>query len=94
MSSTLFAYELRTQIEKLSHLKVSPDAKIVVQVDLTDRHPLKVCTDCIHLAGVHTNSTKLQEGSLGIVHTAGAISIAVVGNLMVVCEITSVGLSL
>jgi hypothetical protein len=82
---------LRTQIEQLSHLEVPPDAKVIIQINLTNRHPLKVRTDCVHLTGVYTDSTKFQEGSLGIVHTTGAISIPVVGYLMVVCQIRSVG---
>jgi hypothetical protein len=84
MDGLVSAYEIRTQIEKLSHLEVSPDAKVVVQVDLTNRHPLKVRTNCIHLARVYTDSTELQKGSLSIVHTTGAITIAVITDLMVV----------
>jgi hypothetical protein len=84
MHSLVSACEIRTQIEKLSHLEVSPDAKIVVEVDLTNGHPLEVRTNCIHLARVYTDSAELQKGSLGIVHTTGAIPVAVVTNFMIV----------
>jgi hypothetical protein len=84
MSGRFSVRGIHTQIEQLSHLEVSPDAKIIVQVDLTNGHPLEVRTDCVHLARVYTDSTELQKGSLGIVHTTGAIPIAVITNLMIV----------
>jgi hypothetical protein len=84
MGNLVSAYKVHTQIEELSHLEVSPDTKVVVEVDLTNRHPLKVRTNCVHLARVYTDSAELQKGSLGIVHTTGAITIAVITNLMVV----------
>ena len=36
--------------QKLSNLEVSPDAQAVVSNDLTDGHPLVVCTDSCVLA--------------------------------------------
>jgi hypothetical protein len=92
MSGRFSVRGIHTQIEQLSHLEVSPYAKIIVQVDLTNGHPLEVRTDCVHLARVYTDSTELQEGSLSIIHTTRTITIAVVRHLMIIpgrnpCEV-------
>lgn len=72
------------QVKKSTHLEVSPDTEIVVHVDLPDRHPLKVSANGVHLALIDTDAAEAKEGVFGIVHSTEAISVAVVGNLMVV----------
>ncbi len=55
------------QIEELAHFEVPPDAQVVVEIDLTDRHPLKVSTDSVHLALINGNATAADEGAFGVV---------------------------
>jgi hypothetical protein len=86
------SHELHTQIKKFAHLKVPPDAQIIIEVNLTNRHPFKVSTHCIHLTRVDTDPTKLQERSFSVIHTTEAIPVAIVCNLVIVpscdeCEI-------
>jgi hypothetical protein len=61
-----------------------PNPKIIVHADLSQRHPLEVGANGIHLPLVDRNATILQEGLFGIVHGAEAISVAVVGLLVIV----------
>jgi hypothetical protein len=72
------------QIEESTHLEVSPDAKLVIHVDLANRHPLKLSTNRIHLALIDTDTTGTEERVLGVVHRAKPVAITIVGDLMIV----------
>lgn len=41
------------EIHQIAKLEISPDSQIIIHLHLSDRHPLKVSSDCIHLALVN-----------------------------------------
>jgi hypothetical protein len=72
------------QIEQAADAEASPDTKVIVHLDLTDRHPLKVSSDSIHLSLVNRNTAVADERGLGVVELGSAIAVCVVRNLVVV----------
>ncbi len=41
------------KIHQVAKLEIPPDSQIIIHLHLSDRHPLKVSSDCIHLALVN-----------------------------------------
>lgn len=72
------------QIHHLAQLEVPPDAQIVVERHLPDRHPLEIRPHSVHLALVDAHAAKLEERLFRIVHAREAVAVAVVGDLVVV----------
>jgi hypothetical protein len=54
------------------------------RTNLADGHPFKISTNSVHLPLVNRYATILEERVLGIVQVSRAISIGVVGDLMVI----------
>ena len=70
------------QVKQVAELERPPDAQVVVQIYLPDRHPLKVGSHRVHLALVHADGRAIgAEGLLGVVERAEAVPVAVVGDL-------------
>lgn len=55
---------------------------------LPNRHPLEVSSDSVDLAGINGDLRTLEEGILGVVQGAEAISVAVVGKLCIIVNNT------
>jgi hypothetical protein len=72
------------QIEQAADAEASPDTEVIVHLDLTDGHPLKVSSDSIHLSLVNRNTAVADERGLGVVELGSAIAVCVVRNLVVV----------
>jgi hypothetical protein len=72
------------QIKQTSNAEASPDTEVIVHFDLTDRHPLKVSSDSIHLSLIDRNTAVADERGLGVVELGSAIAVCVVRNLVVV----------
>lgn len=49
--------------QELADLKVTPDPELVVDVDLSDRYPLVVCSDCRKLAIAEANASRRERTS-------------------------------
>jgi hypothetical protein len=72
------------QIEESTHLEVSPDAKVIIHVDLANRHPLEIGSNRVHLALIDADTTGTKKRVLGVVHCAKPVAIPIVGDLMIV----------
>jgi hypothetical protein len=72
------------QVDKLADLERAPHTKVVVHVDLTDRHPFKVCADSVHLPLVDRDTSVPQERVFSVVKLRSTISVGVIRNLMVI----------
>lgn len=55
--------------KKLANLEAPPDPQVVVHVNLSDRLPLKVRTNCIHLALVDAYTSIHLKGLLCVVES-------------------------
>jgi hypothetical protein len=59
---------------------------------LANRHPFKVRTHRVHLTRIDADAAEFEERCFGVVHAAEAVSVAVVGDFVVVpgwdpCEV-------
>lgn len=73
------------EIKKFAHLERAPDAKAVVKIGLTDRHPLKVGSHSVDFARVDADLWAIvEERVFGIVQTTSAVSVNIVGNLVII----------
>lgn len=76
------------KIEQFAHLEASPNSEIVIQISLSDGHPLEVRADSIHLPLVYADTRAIiEEALLGIVESGRAIAVAVVRDLMIVLHV-------
>jgi hypothetical protein len=72
------------QVDQLAEGEVPPDAKVVVHVYLSDRHPFEVCPDGVHLSLINADAAILDERILRVVEAGGSVAVAIVGHLVVV----------
>ena len=62
----------------------TPDAEIVVHVDLANWHPFIVGSNRIHLALVNRYTAVAEEGVFGIVEFRHAVAVSIISNLVIV----------
>jgi len=78
------------KVNKSTQVEGSPDTKIVVHLNLSDRHPFEVCTNCIHLPLVEADmlATKLnvvlEVAGFSVVLVGDTVTVSLVGNFVVV----------
>ena len=52
---------LTDEVKQLSHTEIPPNAEVIVKINLTDRHPLKIRAYRIHFESVEGYAAKLIE---------------------------------
>lgn len=52
------------EIHKISNLEISPDSKIVIHLNLSNGHPLKIRSDGVHFVLINRNSVVNNESSV------------------------------
>ena len=72
------------KVEERTDREGSPDAQVVVQLNLPNGHPFEVGSHGIHLALIDTDSTVFDERGFGVVEIGLSISICVIGDLVVI----------
>lgn len=72
------------KVEKVAHRKTTPDAQVIIHINLAKRDPLEVRPNRIHLALVETHSSLFDERLFGIVDRAATIAICVVYQIMII----------
>lgn len=72
------------QIKQGADLEVSPDAKVIVHLDLADRHPFEVSSHSVHLALIGGNTAVHDERGFSVVQLRGSVTVGVVRYLMIV----------
>lgn len=58
--------------------------KVIIHINLSDRHPFKIRPHRIHFPLVNADATILDERFFGVVETGGPVTVAIVGNLVIV----------
>lgn len=66
------------QVEQTADAEASPNTEVVVHLDLTNGHPFKVCSDCVHFSLVNRDTTITDEGGFGVVELRSTIAVCVV----------------
>ena len=77
--------------EQLSNLEVTPNAQLVIDIDLTNRYPFVICADTGKLSVCKARSRRREGASSCSIITVGRTCFPrVVCNFMVILRIKSV----
>ena len=73
------------QIRQIPQGKRSPDAQVIVQIYLADRHPFEIRSYRIHFSSIDTDAAAIGEKrSFRVVQSGKPIAVSIVGYFVVV----------
>lgn len=72
------------QVCQIAELERAPDSQVIVHLDLSNWHPLKISTDTVHFALVNRDAAVFDKRIFSVVQLRRTVPIGIVCNLVVV----------